>query len=317
MKKGNKMARLIDMTGQKFGYLEVLQRDPNKEKTYWICKCHKCGKIISRRRDSIIRKGVTSCGCDTSEKSSIAHLKDETGKTYNYLTVIKRVDNLENRGEARWLCKCKCGNITEVSGTHLRNGTIQSCGCVRSEGRNGIDETPGTKYGKLTVIKRSCEKNDGSHRFWLCQCDCGRQTIVNGVYLRSGSAQHCGCENSAGETLIRDILTNNNIKFKAQYTFPDLTSNNQRLRFDFGILNENNELSYLIEYDGIQHYKTGCWYSTTEDLINSQKRDNLKNEYCIKHNIPLIRISYKDKDKINIKNLKIETTEFLLKGVVN
>lgn len=100
----------------------------------------------------------------------------------------------------------------------------------------------------MTVIERSYEKNDGTHRFWLCQCDCGRQIVVNGTHLRNGNARHCGCETSAGEALIRDILTENSINFKTQFTFPDLLGKDkQRLRFDFAVLDENNNLIYLIE----------------------------------------------------------------------
>ena len=42
----------------------------------------------------------------------------------------------------------------------------------------------------------------------------------------------------------------------------------------------------------------------------------MKNEYCLRNNIPLIRISYKDKEKINLQNLQIETSEFLIKEVI-
>ena len=43
------MPKLIDLIGQKFGRLTVLERDAdkrNKEKVYWKCQCD-CGNIIS------------------------------------------------------------------------------------------------------------------------------------------------------------------------------------------------------------------------------------------------------------------------------
>lgn len=50
------------------------------------------------------------------------------------------------------------------------------------------------------------------------------------------------------------MLQNLNFSFIEQYTFPDLISTGRgcdRLPFDFAIINsENNELLYLIEYDG-------------------------------------------------------------------
>lgn len=32
---------------------------------------------------------------------------------------------------ARYVCRCDCGEITEVIGAHLRSGTTKSCGCLR------------------------------------------------------------------------------------------------------------------------------------------------------------------------------------------
>ena len=40
---------------------------------------------------------------------------DLTGKKYNMLTVIKRLENTKE-GVTRWLCKCDCGNTTVVRG---------------------------------------------------------------------------------------------------------------------------------------------------------------------------------------------------------
>lgn len=117
------------------------------------------------------------------------------------------------------------------------------------------------------VLERAPNRENNTHRFWLCQCDCGNKIEVQGTYLRKGTARHCGCESSAGEQKIHQLLTNNNIVFKRQQTFSDLRGkNNSHLRFDFSVLNDNNEIEYLIEYDGIQHFFTGFFGNTKEDL---------------------------------------------------
>ena len=54
-----------------------------------------------------------------------------------------------------------------------------------------IDLT-GQKIGKLTVLQRVENTKQGQTR-WLCQCDCGEQTIVHGQNLRYGKTQSCGC----------------------------------------------------------------------------------------------------------------------------
>lgn len=175
---------------------------------------------------------------------------NEVGNRYGKLTVLYRDTNFQY-GEAQWKCRCDCGKETTVAGSRLRNGSTQSCGCKRYETKNGIDET-GNRYGKLVVLKRAEEKKNSSHIFWECQCDCGNTRIINGTYLRQGISTNCGCERSVGEAKISKLLEENNILFKREYTFPDLKGiGGGRLRFDFGILNQNNELMYLIEYDGV------------------------------------------------------------------
>jgi len=51
----------------------------------------------------------------------------------------------------------------------------------------------GMKFGKLTVLEQAESAADNSAR-WLCQCDCGKQTIVRGRSLRNGKVTDCGCE---------------------------------------------------------------------------------------------------------------------------
>jgi hypothetical protein len=57
--------------------------------------------------------------------------KDETGKRYGRLVVIKRVENIGSAGA--FLCKCDCGNEKIVTGNSLRTGATKSCGCLLVE----------------------------------------------------------------------------------------------------------------------------------------------------------------------------------------
>ncbi|KKM19997.1 hypothetical protein LCGC14_1649970 [marine sediment metagenome] len=50
----------------------------------------------------------------------------------------------------------------------------------------------GQKFGRLTVIKRAENSLTGLGR-WLCQCDCGGQSIVYSQDLRRGTTRSCGC----------------------------------------------------------------------------------------------------------------------------
>lgn len=74
------------------------------------------------------------------------------------------------------------------------------------------------------------------------------------------------------------------------------------LPFDFYL----PEYNCCIEYDGTTHYipnKYGSW-NTQENIELTQKHDKIKNEYCKKKKINLIRISYKEINKINPSFIK-------------
>lgn len=58
----------------------------------------------------------------------MAKIEDLTGKVFGLLTVIEKANNIIHRN-AFWRCRCTCGNIVYVSGTNLRQGYTDSCGC--------------------------------------------------------------------------------------------------------------------------------------------------------------------------------------------
>ena len=64
-----------------------------------------------------------------------------------------------------------------------------------------------------------------------------------------------------------------------------------------------------IEYEGEQHFNARNQGYFTQDKVNEiQARDEIKNNYCKKHNIKLIRIPYTEYKKI--------TKEKILKEII-
>lgn len=53
----------------------------------------------------------------------------------------------------------------------------------------------GQKFGRLTVLAYAGDEYIGSdnNSRWICQCECGKRTIVGGNKLKSGHTQSCGC----------------------------------------------------------------------------------------------------------------------------
>lgn len=293
------MGKVIDLTGQRFGMLTVIERAPKPEgshstSAFWRCRCD-CGneKIIS---GNVLRAGKSkSCGCLNYKQRDLTSL---VGKTFGKLTVLSRAERPTGvkSKDAYWHCKCECGTEIDVMGKSLKSGRTQSCGCLRHE-RN-TKNLVGQKFGKLTVLEEAYVNKEG-RVIWKCQCECGNYHYADGRNLQYGHTTSCGCIISKGEYKIAKILNENNIRFKQQYTFDDLLGKSgDKLRFDFGITDEQNNLLYLIEYNGIQHYEKSRFSSELQN-----EYDILKQEYCKEKNIPLIIIKYTQFNDLSINDL--------------
>lgn len=150
------MGRYEDLTGKTFGRLTVLARDEEATKkhkrNYWICQC-KCGNIKTICGLSLKNGATKSCGCLRNERVFQTVGKNEIGKKYGKLTVIKMCPERNSRGLIQWICKCDCGNEIIVSGADLRSGNTQSCGC-----KNGISKGE-------QQIKDILEKNNVNYAY--------------------------------------------------------------------------------------------------------------------------------------------------------
>lgn len=71
------MGTFIDLTGQRFGKITVIERAPDfgsgrSRQTMWLCKCD-CGKIISVRSHALRGGHTQSCGCLVAENHQVIH----------------------------------------------------------------------------------------------------------------------------------------------------------------------------------------------------------------------------------------------------
>ncbi len=59
---------------------------------------------------------------------------------------------------------------------------------------SAIDLT-GKVFGRLTVVSlsRNASRSPRRNRQWLCACECGQMSVVDGCRLTSGMSRSCGC----------------------------------------------------------------------------------------------------------------------------
>ena len=119
----------------------------------------------------------------------MSRVKDLTGMKFGRLTVVEFAD-LTKTKQARWLCRCDCGNEKIYRANDLKRWKTPTCGCFS----NAIDLI-GHKYNRWTVIERVFPNTNQGSTQWLCRCDCGNTAIVPRNNLRSGASKSCGCWN--------------------------------------------------------------------------------------------------------------------------
>ena len=294
-----------DIQGQKFYSLTAIEPIKKNGRTYYKCKCD-CGKEIEVCYTSLIKGKTKSCGCKKGYYTSISKLQDISGQKFGRLTAVK----IDHRIPPKtfWLCKCDCGNTKIVDINQLTQGQVKSCGCLQKEqakklGAKNYNDLTGKKFGKLIVLKDSKERTKSGNVIWECQCSCGNITKVAGTHLLCGDTISCGCIVSQGETIIKSILQTNQISYQSQKSFDSCINpkTGAKLFFDFYLPDYN----CCIEYDGEQHFrprKTG--YFTFKEVEEIQYRDKIKENYCKKHNIKLVRISYTDYSKLSLEYIK-------------
>lgn len=213
-----------------------------------------------------------------------------------------RLDRLEfnpktQKGPRTLWCK-KCSN------THKRPFE-DPCRASKNNhaAKQGINITrtenlEGKVFGQLEV---GPAKDGYTDKFglawWPCKCSCNNFEFVRGNTLTSTktklACKRCLGSISSGERTITDWFKQHNIQYSSQIIFENLRGiSDGLLRFDFGIKDKNNNFIYLIEFQGMQHYKSIEYFGGEKQFKIQQEHDNRKRQWCKEHSITLIEIPY-------------------------
>lgn len=155
-KKESAQARVIDLVGQRFGKLVVIERaDTIERQLYWWCQCD-CGKIIRVCGNNLKQGKTKTCGCTPSKKPN-----DLTNQRFGKLIALEL---FYKNDRVYWHCKCDCGNFTDVAAAHLSGGKTQSCGCITySIGEKNIEDL--LISNSIQYIKEYKFKDLGEYRY--------------------------------------------------------------------------------------------------------------------------------------------------------
>ena len=200
--------------------------------------------------------------------------------------------------------KCnKCGCVFYPSYGNLQQGT-RCPDCYKKE--KGKDSL--IPYKKRLEYVRSfgfdilTPKEEYVNGYQKIKLKCDEGHIYHGRIYDFVAGNRCPiCRKSKGEVKISKILDDKHINYIEQYRINDCRLY-RPLPFDFYLPDYN----ILIEFDGKQHYVIESFGKDLDTFISIKIRDTIKNIYCDKNNLNLIRIPYWEINNIEeILNNKI------------
>jgi len=106
------------------------------------------------------------------------------GNRYGLLTVVARSDKNYRKKWPLWVCRCDCGNITEVRGNSLKTEGTKSCGCLKRECQSHRKLPPGIRgFNQLLLRYKNGARSRG------LEFNLTKEDVVN---LFLGNCFYCG-----------------------------------------------------------------------------------------------------------------------------
>ncbi|MCH5465051.1 DUF2726 domain-containing protein [Levilactobacillus tujiorum] len=170
----------------------------------------------------------------------------------------------------------RCSNPKELFERRMKSQAM-----TLTEAQNLLKTNRGGEYRIISGFTKSSGKAKMLH------LKCGREFVAMVSPIINNRSGCPYCYSSHGEDAVREYLNENEFEFKEQYRIKECY-NKRPLPFDFAVF-KNNELLYLIEYQGVQHYfpKFG-----EENFKETRLRDRIKLDFCLERGIRLIRVPY-------------------------
>jgi len=274
----------IEIHGNKYDYSDVnIINCKNKIKI--ICPEH--GEFYQRPTDHY-RNGCPKCGKYSNTKKFIEKSIRIHEDKYDYSNVVY----INNITPVEIVCK-EHGKFFQKPLHHLFGCDCPICS------RNKF------KLKKEDFIKKSIKVHGNIYDYSRVEINgCKKIEILcknHGPFFQTPDNHQRGkgcpvCNESHGERHIREYLKQRNIDYIKGKEFDDCKYK-RKLKFDFYLPKYN----ICIEFDGQQHFHVIEHFGGEQTLIENKIRDNIKNKYCMKNGINLIRIKYDDNTENELK----------------
>lgn len=284
-----------DVHGDKYDYSQSIYIN-QKTKVDIICPEH---GIFKQTPDGHLRgqgcpkckANKTSSRCRKSYDEFVRDARNVHGDKYDY----SKFNYVNSITKGIIICP-KHGEFEQTPPNHLSGKGCPECAKERISEKNRLT----TEY-VIQMAKNIHPEYDYSNSVYSKTSEdfnfiCPKHGEVK---LRASSLlySHCGCplcHKSIGENKVKKYLDSNNILYKEQYKIR--TNENIRVSgysyADFYLPDYN----VIIEYNGIQHYKSVNRFGGEDSLIDQQRRDSYVKWFCYLNGLYFLEISYQDEN---------------------
>lgn len=259
-------------------------------------KCKLCGKTVTVSKAVNFLRRKTWCDCQPKScVNKYIEKIDEILKENKNLKLLSPIKTVS--GYLDFLCE-KCGHIFQ----RQANDFIKSGKCPYCSHRIITTDmyskfiTEQTK-GEYSLVSDYINDNT---RVLIRHNPCGFVYKIKPTYFKQQGTlcPKCKRQNSKGEKAIINWLEENSVPYEREYRFRQLAN------FPFDFKTDYKGQIYLIEFQGIQHYKPVKRFGGEKSFNHQLERDKIKEDFCSSQGYNLIKIPYydiKDIEKYLIK----------------
>jgi hypothetical protein len=168
--------RSRDLTGQRFGRWEVIERvadrgTSTKPRRCYLCRCS-CPNATERVvfAENLTGGKSQSCGCIAAEINSQNKFVDLSGKRFGRWQVLRRAESSGEHTMFWCICDCKPETEIAVDAASLTRGHSESCGCIRAELHfkhgHAPDGAPTRTYKSWLNMLTRCNNANSPSFYW-------------------------------------------------------------------------------------------------------------------------------------------------------
>ena len=294
----SRLERYIHKHRPEINISQICDDDVENNRSRLSVSCNDCEYEWITTLNSIVNSQSGCSRCSGREKWTYSRFKAYMRKYRPEINIsqICEEDVVNNKSRLTFSCYT-CEYEWETSLHAIVN---HNSGCSRCSGKEPITydiflqrihTRPDVDFS-LTKERHIDTGNESKLKCRCVRCKYVWRPSFNSIFDHNSGCPVC-CS-SKGEKAVKKYLEDHNVTYEREVTLESLP----RKRYDFRFVHE--EIGYLLEFDGLQHFEQRDHFHREEDSFEEgQKVDRRKTRHALRNGYRLIRIDYTQVDNVN------------------